>query len=277
MLIALLPGGTTEVIEWRQHPSRIPQAWSTLRWRRPSESSRALLVIDPTPGENLPNDPLTAALALCNRAFKAGNYLLCHDLARQAQSEGLHDRQLDYIALLSLANAGSTQLAMRRYRELAITDGPDIEEWLALGGRLYKDLALASQGDRSRDMYERSGRAYQVAFDRTGGFFPGINAASMLMLGGCRDEALGTRFGILLQQCVRGADARVISRSGELAEFVVAVWNADALAQISRGESLGGGAHGWIGSLINHDCSQIRLHVSIILFTKQSRQSSHEL
>lgn len=187
---ALMPGGTSEVVEWRQHPSRIPPAWSTLRWRRPADPSRALLVIDPTPGEGLPEEPLTAALALCHRAFKAGNYLLCHDLARQAQGEGLHDRQLDYIALLSLANAGSTQLAMRRYRELAIADGPDIEEWLALGGRLYKDLALASQGDRARDMFERSGRAYQVAFDRTGGFFPGINAASMLMLGGCRDEAL---------------------------------------------------------------------------------------
>ena len=30
---ALLPGGTSEVIEWRQHPFRIPQAWSTLRWK----------------------------------------------------------------------------------------------------------------------------------------------------------------------------------------------------------------------------------------------------
>lgn len=187
---APLPGGTTEVIEWRQHPTRIPPSWSTVRWRRPADGGRALLIIDPSPGEGLPEDPLTAALALCHRAFKAGNYLLCHDLARQAQGEGLHDRQLDYIALLSLANAGSTQLAMQRYRELTIDDEPDLEEWLALGGRLYKDLALASRGDRAREMFERAGRVYQVAFERTGGFFPGINAASMLMLGGCREEAV---------------------------------------------------------------------------------------
>ena len=198
---APLPGGTTEVIEWRQHPSRIPLPWSTLRYRRPADSGRALLVIDPTPGEGLPEDPLTAALALCHRAFKAGNYLLCHDLARQAQGEGLHDRQLDYIALLSLANAGSTQLAMRRYRELAIVDEPDLEEWLALGGRLYKDLALASRGDRARELFERAGRVYQVAFDRTGGFFPGINAASMLMLGGCREEAVALAAKVL--DCLR--------------------------------------------------------------------------
>ncbi len=237
---APLPGGTTEVVEWRQHPARIPPAWSTLRWRRPGDAGRALLIIDPTPGDGLPGDPLTAALALCHRAFKAGNYLLCHDLARQAQGEGLHDRQLDYIALLSLANAGSTQLAMRRYRELAIVDGPDLEEWLALGGRLYKDLALSSRGARARELFERAGRVYQVAFERTGGFFPGINAASMLMLGGCSDEAI--RLATKVIDCLRrlpdsetdayyqlATEAEAALLLGDLPRARAALTGADAL------------------------------------------------
>ena len=196
-----LPGGAAEVVEWRHRPGRIPAEFSTLHLRRPTSVGRPLLVIDPTLDEppatvaDVLDAPLAKALDACRAALKAGNYLLCHDLATRARADGLDSRELDYVALLSLANAGSTQLAMRRFRELGIgsetgRDDYDIEEWLALKGRLLKDLALAAAPERAPALFVEAGRVYAQAFDHAGGYFPGINAATMLMLGGRREEAL---------------------------------------------------------------------------------------
>ncbi|WP_293372854.1 adenylate/guanylate cyclase domain-containing protein [Nevskia sp.] len=197
-----LPGGVAEVVDWRQRPARIPAEFSTLHLRRPTSAGRPLLIIDPAAGapDTAPDreDPLLKALAACRAALKAGNYLLCHDLAARAKAEGLQSRELDYVALLSLANAGSTQLAMRRFRELGIGSGADdhrhddydIEEWLALKGRLLKDLALAAAPDRAAALFVEAGRVYAQAFEHAGGYFPGINAATMLLLGNRPDEAL---------------------------------------------------------------------------------------
>lgn len=207
-----LPGGGAEVMDWRHRPSRIPAALSTLHLRRPAGSGRPLLLIDPsvaaadmpsggngrlvTAGEALPPAPVQLALTACHKALKAGNYLLCHDLAERARADGLRSRELDHLALLSLANAGSTQLALRRYRELGIGNDVDlddpynVEEWLSLKGRLLKDLALAAGPDRAPGLFVESGHVYAQAFNRTRGYFPGINAATMLMLGGHGAEAL---------------------------------------------------------------------------------------
>lgn len=208
-----LPGGGAEVMDWRHRPARIPAELSTLHLRRPAGAGRPLLLIDPsvapadTPpggagrdvtsaGEALLLAPLQQALMACRTALKAGNYLLCHDLAERARADGLRSRELDHLALLSLANAGSTQLALRRYRELGIgsdvnLDDPyNVDEWLSLKGRLLKDLALAAGPDRAPALFVESGEVYAQAFNRTRGYFPGINAATMLMLGGHGAEAL---------------------------------------------------------------------------------------
>lgn len=198
-----LAGGAAEVVEWRHRPTRIPAEFSTLNLRRPSSVGRPLLIIDPTvEGQIGPTDtaakaadgPLTRVLDACRAALKAGNYLLCHDLATRAATDGITSRELDYVALLSLANAGSTQLAMRRFRELGLGAGPapddyDVEEWLALKGRLLKDLALAAPPERAEPLFAQAGEVYAQAFDHAGGYFPGINAATMLMLGGRGDDA----------------------------------------------------------------------------------------
>ncbi|MBA4285375.1 MAG: hypothetical protein C0434_07560 [Xanthomonadaceae bacterium] len=208
-----LPGGAAEVVNWRRRPARIPAELSTLHLRRPPASGRPLLLIDPSIAapepqarldsdaasssggiESALHDPLQQALIDCRAALKAGNYLLCHDLAERARADGLRSRELDHLALLSLANAGSTQLALRRYRELGVGgeagDPYNVEEWLSLKGRLLKDLALAAPPDKAPALFVESGRVYAQAFDHAQGYFPGINAATMLMLGGRGPEAL---------------------------------------------------------------------------------------
>jgi hypothetical protein len=119
--------------------------------------------------------------ARAREALRAGNYLLCYDLVDQAQQQGLQSRPLQYISLLALANAGSTEFAWRRYRGLGLKDEELDEDWLALQGRLLKDLALA--GGERRD-FLASAQAYLGAFRQTGGYFTAINAATMFLLAG---------------------------------------------------------------------------------------------
>ncbi|MBV8062664.1 MAG: hypothetical protein JOY51_03665 [Nevskia sp.] len=122
-----------------------------------------------------------AFAARAREALRAGNYLLCYDLVDQAQQLGLHTRRLDYLSLLALANAGSTEFAWRRYGALGLQEEELDEDWLALQGRLLKDLALA--GGEHGD-FLASAQAYLGAFRQTGGYFTAINAASMFLLAG---------------------------------------------------------------------------------------------
>jgi hypothetical protein len=127
-----------------------------------------------------------AFAARAGEALRAGNYLLCYDLVDQAQQLGLHSRRLDYLSLLALANAGSTEFAWRRYRELGLSEEEIDEDWLALQGRLLKDLALAG-GERRA--FLAAAQAYLAAFRQTGGYFTAINAASMFLLAGDSDTS----------------------------------------------------------------------------------------
>ena len=119
--------------------------------------------------------------ARADEALRAGNYLLCYDLVDQAQQLGVQTRRLQYLSLLALANAGSTEFAWHRYRELGLREEEIDEDWLALQGRLLKDLALAGGG---RDDFHASAQAYLSAFRQTGGYFTAINAATMSLLAG---------------------------------------------------------------------------------------------
>lgn len=194
------PGGTAEVVDWRQHPERIPAALSTLDRRRPSQQGQ-LWVIDPVlpvearhapppaRGEGSVADGSAGIIRQAREALGSGNYLRCHDLVRRAQDRGLVSRELDYLSLLALANAGSTELALKRYRRLAPAGTAD-EDWLALEGRLLKDQAALTAGERAAPLLLAAAEAYHAAFERTGGRYPALNAATMYLLGGEVDAAL---------------------------------------------------------------------------------------
>ncbi|MDR3415878.1 MAG: adenylate/guanylate cyclase domain-containing protein [Nevskia sp.] len=119
--------------------------------------------------------------ARAKTALQGGNYLLCYDLVHQAEQLGVQTRRLQYLSLLALANAGSIDFAWRRYRELGLREEEIDEDWLALQGRLLKDLALAGGGSED---FRDSAQAYLGAFRQTGGYFTAINAATMFLLAG---------------------------------------------------------------------------------------------
>lgn len=190
------PGGTAEVVEWRRHPQRIPARFST-RTDAAGERSRhrPLIVIDPgiAPFDSATGHPhdggaadseAAAILAQAEAAMRDGNDLRCHDLLSRALKRGLRSRRMEYLRILALANVGGTRLAMEHYRSLVLLPPELDEDWLALHGRLEKDLGLAGSGDEAVAHFLRSAEVYADSFRRWHGPFSGINAATMLLMAG---------------------------------------------------------------------------------------------
>jgi hypothetical protein len=122
-------------------------------------------------------------IVLARAALKSGNYLNSYDLLAQAQQLGNNTRELQYLMVLALANAGSTRHALEQYRKLDLQADELNEDWLALEGRLLKDLAIQSLPE-SRALFLSAAAAYLNSHERTGGYFSAVNAATMFALGG---------------------------------------------------------------------------------------------
>lgn len=179
------PGGTAEILAWRENPASIPVE---LRLKRAHCASKpAAMIIDPrAPARRaLPasDDPLQVALHDAELARRSGNELLCLDLVNRALDRGLRSRRLDYLRIQALTNTGNAMTALAAYRSLDLDDAELDEDWLALHGRLEKDLGLRSTRNAAHH-FGRAASAYLAAYQRHGGYYSGINAASMLMLAG---------------------------------------------------------------------------------------------
>ena len=115
--------------------------------------------------------------------------LMAFDLAERALREHPDDVWLRHRAVLALARAGSTSEATRRFADYGLK-GVDDEDVAALEARIAKDDALAQTDPllRSRAA-ETSARLYEEIFQRTGGYYPAVNAATLYLLAGKRELA----------------------------------------------------------------------------------------
>ena len=116
-------------------------------------------------------------------AERRGELLSAFDLAEQGLEEHPGDLWLRHRAVLVLARAGSTAEALRRFDAygLSSVDDADVR---ALRARIAKDVALASNGGGRRREASRAASMYREIFDATGGYYPGINAATLLLIAG---------------------------------------------------------------------------------------------
>lgn len=177
------PGGTAEVVAWRTDRASIPPEFvpATRRHSAGWTHGDRLIVINPagTP----------SVLPQAREALRSGNYLLAYDLAaKTTRRAGEFSDELEYVKLLALANAGSTHAALRRFEELPAALRERDEDWLALAGRLHKDLGLRA-GPDAQACFGRAAASYRTAFERTGGTFSAVNAATTSLLAGNVDDA----------------------------------------------------------------------------------------
>ena len=185
---AIQPGGSAEVVAWREKFSPIPKdlVSGPRRHRSGWTLGDRLIRIDPSL-TGLSTEK-SGGLEGARAALKSGNYLLCYDLVAQAAQSGAVSDELRYLELLALANAGSTDTALRRLRALPPELRTRDEDWLSLEGRLYKDLAQRG-GPHARQQYRAASECYRSAYARTGGYFSAINAATTALLGGQPEQA----------------------------------------------------------------------------------------
>lgn len=107
-------------------------------------------------------------------------------MTRTAVEAGEASREIAYLAVLCLARAGAIDFARTEYVRLGldrIDDDPDV---IALGARLLKDVALAARGRRRAAFAKASTRRYHDLFQRFGGLYGAVNAATMTLVAGDR-------------------------------------------------------------------------------------------
>jgi len=172
-----------------------------------------------------------------------GDYLRLFDAARRGLDESPGDARLRYLQVLALARLGDTRSAVALYDRNAIAT-LDTEDALALKARLSKDLALASQGPDRVGLLRAAGDDYRRIYDRTGGYYPLINAASLLFAAGERNAAHAIARNILARADVANpsdyyaaataAEAHLVL--GEVDRATAALATAAALAGTRSGE-----------------------------------------
>jgi adenylate cyclase len=121
-------------------------------------------------------------------SLKNGDYLAAFERLLPWLEDGSATSQGVHLAILSLARSGASSHALRYLHayagKLSVT-----EDSLALEARILKDLFLKIPSPQNRSYGEAALLCYLKAFQETGGYYSGINAATLCFLLGKTDEA----------------------------------------------------------------------------------------
>lgn len=122
--------------------------------------------------------------ALAQKILQQGEPLLAFDVVREGLSIFPADVRLRQLQGLALARSGATERANLILEELR-RDGQVDEETLGMLGRTYKDLAAQAESPSHRASFlHRAAGIYAQAYEATGGYWTGINAATVSLLCG---------------------------------------------------------------------------------------------
>lgn len=148
-------------------------------------------------------------LSHAQQAIALGQPVLAFDIMDEGLQAfpGHHDMR--YLSALALAKSGSTGHARRMLDALLCDRGvaPQLfAQALSLAGRIAKDhWSRLPEGPERAAEGERSRRQYQRAYELSGDYFPGVNAATMSLLTGHAEEAAGLAREVL-KQCLSGLE-----------------------------------------------------------------------
>ncbi|MGH8675885.1 MAG: TRAFs-binding domain-containing protein [Burkholderiales bacterium] len=109
--------------------------------------------------------------------------LLAYDTALQGLEAHPGDLWLAHRAVLNLAKSGATARAESEFARLGLdrSQEPDVA---ALGARIAKDRGLAASGAERASLLSRAADQYETIYRRSGGYYPGINVATLRLLAG---------------------------------------------------------------------------------------------
>jgi len=122
--------------------------------------------------------------SFAEKVLAQGEPLLAYDVVNDALAKWPEDTRLRQLQGLALARSGATERANASLEKLRRAGQAD-EETLGMLARTYKDLA-SQTGSRVEEkrFLRRAAEIYLEAYERTGGYWSGINAATMNLLTG---------------------------------------------------------------------------------------------
>ena len=126
---------------------------------------------------------------LAEAILQQGEPLLAFDVVTEGLSILPSDVRLRQLQGLALARSGATERANAILEGLR-RDGQTDEETLGMLGRTCKDLAANAASAPEREKFlRRAAETYAQAYQATGGYWTGINAATMNLLIGEKERA----------------------------------------------------------------------------------------
>jgi len=164
-------------------------------------------------------------------AARRGDLLLAYDIASDALADYPDDPWLRHRSVLVLARAGATEQAAKRFAELGLSDA-ESDEIAALRARIAKDRSLAATGEERLRLAEETAALYRNIFDRTGDYYPGINAATMKLIAG--DEAAARTLARAVLPLAESADDGFFSVATEAEAHLLIDDAGAAKAALSR-------------------------------------------
>ena len=134
------------------------------------------------------------------RLLKLGEPLLAYDVVAEGMKSFPQDLRLRQLLALSLARsgaAGPANIALERLYE----DGYRDEETVGLLARTHKDLAREEQDvSKATDHLRRAYAFYSQGYETTGGYWSGINAATLALMMG-QGESASCLASLVKDQC----------------------------------------------------------------------------
>ena len=116
---------------------------------------------------------------LGERVLKLGEPLLAFDVVTEGLLDCQSDVRLRQLLGLALSRSGASERANNVLSKLR-TEGNVDEETLGMLARTHKDLAARAGETAAQEMYlRRAAEIYEEAYKLTGGYWSGINAATM--------------------------------------------------------------------------------------------------
>lgn len=134
-----------------------------------------------------------------------GEPLLAYDIVVEGLKHWPKDVSLRQLMALSLLRSGAIHRALRVLEQLK-DEGHDDEETLGLLARGHKDLAAQAEDLPTRKrQWGIAYKSYLRAYNQTGGYWTGINAATMALLVGRGEKALSLAQRVL-RECLLELD-----------------------------------------------------------------------
>ena len=128
--------------------------------------------------------------ALAERLLSLGEPLVAYDVVDEGRKRWPDDFRLRQLEALALIRSGAPRAAIDVLKELKREKHSD-EETLGLLARAYKDCYFQSTNDVERRRFlSQAEIEYQQAYRLTGGYWTGVNAATMALLRGNKAKAV---------------------------------------------------------------------------------------